>query len=466
MQISKFEIEGLFGDRDVTLPLEGNALLLVGPNGLGKSSVVNIFYYSISRQWKRLLDYNFERIHITINGDRWSLHRDELSGLVEIQKLLSSSPSRLAGLVEKLLRTNLLEEFVSERPPFSFAFRKRFGAILEMPASEVSAFHRHLANRLSDEDSLFSGVRAAVEEKLTNAVPSRVLYLPTYRRIEKDLRDIFPHFDERYRRIAGEVDALQAGRAGSSFLELVSFGMEDVRANVAKVTQGLRDYSLSQYNNLSASYLRDVIKGQATQYTARELNSLTDDDITKILNRVSEAALSADDKVTLRKKIKNIQNKKKNETDVNDRYLAHYFARLVAITSEISERESNIASFISVCNKYIEPSKSIVYDEVSFALKIVDDRERELDLSVLSSGEKQIVSLFSHMYLDDTREQIVVIDEPELSLSVPWQRMFLTDIMRTERTAFLLAVTHSPFVYDNELKPLAVDLRKLTTRKN
>jgi ABC-type transport system involved in cytochrome c biogenesis ATPase subunit len=326
----------------------------------------------------------------------------------------------------------------------------------------VPSFHRYVTQRLTEEGNLFSLNRAAVEEKLQAAVPSRVLYLPTYRRIEKDLRDIFPGVDERLRR--GETESFQAGRSGSHYIELVSFGMEDVRHVISKLMIELRAYSLAQYNNLSASYLRDVIKGEADNYVAKDINALDDNRITKILNRVSEIALSPEDKIVLRKKIKNIQNKKKGETEINDRYLAHYFARLVAITSDISAREASIAAFVSVCNQYLMPGKSIVYDEISFAVKIVDDRGRDLDLSVLSSGEKQIVSLFSHLFLDETRNQIVIIDEPELSLSVPWQRLFLPDILASDRASFLLAVTHSPFVYDNALKPRAMDLRKLTSR--
>lgn len=464
MDITEFEIEGLFGDRNVSLPLEGDALVLVGPNGLGKSSVVNIFYYAISRQWNRLLNYSFDRLHFTIGDEKVSLHRDEVSGLLEVQKLIGSGSGRVAMFVEKLIKADALVEFIHQRGPLSLSYRRRIAELLGMPRDEVSHFQRFLSQRLAEQETLFSVNRVAVEEKLQAAVPSRVLYLPTYRRIERDLRDIFPGFDERYRKTVGE-ETIQVGRSGTHYIELVSFGMEDVRHVINKLMGELRGYSLTQYNNLSANYLRDVIKGQADNYVAKDINSLDDNRITKILNRVSEVALSREDKAVLRRKIKNIQNKKKNETEINDRYLAHYFARLVAITLDISARETSIASFVQVCNQYLKPGKSIVYDEISFVVKIVDDRGRDLDLSVLSSGEKQIVSLFSHLYLDETRNQIVIIDEPELSLSVPWQRMFLPDILNSGRAGFLLAVTHSPFVYENALKPRAKDLRKMTTRR-
>lgn len=79
----------------------------------------------------------------------------------------------------------------------------------------------------------------------------------------------------------------------------------------------------------------------------------------------------------------------------------------------------------------------------------------EVKLSDLSSGEKQIVSLFSHLYLSEEKRFFVLIDEPELSLSVPWQRRFLKDIKEGDFCSGVVAVTHSPFIYDNDLREYA-----------
>lgn len=81
----------------------------------------------------------------------------------------------------------------------------------------------------------------------------------------------------------------------------------------------------------------------------------------------------------------------------------------------------------------------------------------------LSSGEKQIVSLFSHLTLDDDVSNYIVIDEPELSLSVDWQQRFLEDISQLSTCAFIGAVTHSPFIFENSLDPYTVDLLEHTT---
>jgi predicted ATP-dependent endonuclease of OLD family len=181
-----------------------------------------------------------------------------------------------------------------------------------------------------------------------------------------------------------------------------------------------------------------------------------------ILGRVSEQVLSLEDKELLRAKILGMKGKKRSQLEVNDLYLAHYFTRLMSASADISEQETEISAFVEVCNAYMLPGKQMVYDDTKFIVEIIDDRGKPIDLSVLSSGEKQVVSLFSHLYLDEAENQIVIIDEPELSLSVPWQKRFLTDILDSNHCSFIFSVTHSPFIYQNRLKNAAVDLRRKT----
>jgi hypothetical protein len=295
--------------------------------------------------------------------------------------------------------------------------------------------------------------------------PGRTLYLPTYRRIEKDLKEILPDLEDRIRSSSRHGHPFTLTRSSKHYIDLVSFGMEDVRANIDTKTRSLRDYSLEQFNTLSAHYLKDVIKGKADQYSLAQITNLDEAGLADILRRVSEQVLSGEDKTLLREKILSIKGKKKKEMEVNDLYLAHYFSLLVAVSADISSQETEVSAFVDVCNAYLSPSKQIKYDDTKFTVGIFENNHKPIDLSMLSSGEKQVVSLFSHLYLDDARNQIVIIDEPELSLSVPWQKRFLTDILDSAHCSFILSVTHSPFIYQNRLKGAAVDLRRHTSSR-
>ena len=39
-----------------------------------------------------------------------------------------------------------------------------------------------------------------------------------------------------------------------------------------------------------------------------------------------------------------------------------------------------------------------------------------------------------------------------------WQKTLLPDIINSGKCQFLLATTHSPFIFDNELEEITVDL--------
>ena len=120
-----------------------------------------------------------------------------------------------------------------------------------------------------------------------------------------------------------------------------------------------------------------------------------------------------------------------------------------------------IKIFRDVCNKYLV-NKEIFYDESNISIYIKSKiTEEKIDLKNLSSGEKQIISIFSRIYLSSEEKRFLVLfDEPELSLSMLWQKELLPDIVNSNKCNFLLAVTHSPFIFDNELDRYAVGLNE------
>ena len=104
----------------------------------------------------------------------------------------------------------------------------------------------------------------------------------------------------------------------------------------------------------------------------------------------------------------------------------------------------------------IVPEKSVRFDKVRLKVEIWHEAlQKSLPFGSLSSGEKQIVSVFARLLLDYERHFLILIDEPELSLSIEWQRRFLPDILQTQSCAQLIAITHSPFVFENALDHLA-----------
>ena len=76
----------------------------------------------------------------------------------------------------------------------------------------------------------------------------------------------------------------------------------------------------------------------------------------------------------------------------------------------------------------------------------------------LSSGEKQIIVMLAQLIFG-TKRQVFIIDEPELSLHLGWQEIFIKTLLNASpETQFILA-THSPTIIGNiENEKFCVDL--------
>lgn len=76
------------------------------------------------------------------------------------------------------------------------------------------------------------------------------------------------------------------------------------------------------------------------------------------------------------------------------------------------------------------------------------DDGQTLELDALSSGEQHELVLFYDLLFRVKPNTLVLIDEPELSLHVTWQKSFLPDLIKVvEATGYdVMLATHSPFI--------------------
>src|SRR5262249_3185438 len=141
----------------------------------------------------------------------------------------------------------------------------------------------------------------------------------------------------------------------------------------------------------------------------------------------------------------------------DDKVIAHFLIRLIELHENQKKKEKDVRDFVEVCNEYFAEldlsRKKVIYDDRNFKLFIRllngmplargEEEAENIKMGMLSFGEKQIVSLFAQIYLSESSSYFLIIDEPELSLSVPWQKRLLPDILRSKRCNGFVAVTHS-----------------------
>ncbi|HEY6331242.1 MAG TPA: AAA family ATPase [Blastocatellia bacterium] len=125
--------------------------------------------------------------------------------------------------------------------------------------------------------------------------------------------------------------------------------------------------------------------------------------------------------------------------EVLEPYVAGVKVRLDALEAtrrSVQTFLSNVNSFYT--NKHVEFN-------VSRGLSVLTEGGEPLPLDRLSSGETQLLLLFCNVLTAPERGYIFIIDEPELSLNVKWQRRLvkaLLDCAEGRSVQFILA-THS-----------------------
>lgn len=67
----------------------------------------------------------------------------------------------------------------------------------------------------------------------------------------------------------------------------------------------------------------------------------------------------------------------------------------------------------------------------------------------LSSGEKQILAILLTVLVEDNLPYVLLMDEPEVSLHVEWQKRLIDLIMELNPNVQVILTTHSPAVIMN-----------------
>jgi len=466
--LTRFAVVGLHNSVDIDIPIKDNTLILIGVNGLGKTTVINFIYYVLTEQWHRLLEYEFDAIEMCINEKELRVSRDDLKWKSRSQRLhqkklayFSSRSPYPRSIVAPILSHPLLRD---ERSFSQWSVDSLVGIIsreLSIPAGVVHSTISDLPAHWKDDTVVEpepEGLRA-LTEILDAGEAHEVLYLPTYRRIEQDLKSIFPTIsDEDLKRLTplGTASKVTGARC---YVELVKFGMEDVEGKLDAELESIQKHTREQLTSLTGSYLQDIIRSRADAVESTIHKNLTDEVVERVLGRVDENTLSNDDKLEVQNAIRRIRSAR-SAPAARDKYLTYFFYRLLDIFVDLYDREEAIRELARTCNRYFA-RKKVRYDDKDFVCRVEDDGGAKIEWKSLSSGEKQVASLFTHLHLSKRSAHFVLIDEPELSLSVRWQKIFLPDIADSDSCKLLIAVTHSPFIYANKLDKYAVDLSKL-----
>lgn len=436
--IKSFKIKNLFWDRDISINFKDSIKIVIWENGIWKTTILNILYYCLSNKPNKLKWFEFDEIIITfLDWEKAVLKKNDLTKESSFEsinwksRILSDFEEQLdddlkdyiSDKLEYWIAEDTFFEYLSEQNPWLRNLIKRYPSTLSF-----SNIKHYFEKNYSKELRQF---QLTIKNKLKNI---EVLYFPTYRRIEEELVNLWINI-ENWKQI------------NKDNWRLIQFWMNDVIEKFEQIKTEIDILSSKWFTEISSEILSQLISGEINIWTER-LQNINEKDIDIILWRVWEK-LNKADKLRIRESVLNSwTNNLANEKPL----LLYFLDKLIRIYENQTSIDNSIFDFVEKCNKYLVFSnKSIVYkpSEVEFYFIWRDWEEKNLKniLGKLSSWEKQIISLFSKIYLSKSSKFIVLFDEPELSLSIYWQKLLLPDILDSKKCDLLLAVTHSPFIF-------------------
>ncbi len=348
MKISEIKITKLFGLDTFTIKeeqIKDNKLILVSENGGGKSTILKIVYYFLSKQWNELAKINFEKIEVTIDEQKYEYKKSDYKKI------------KIDKIIENVISS---DDFIMNRKIYKKIFHNIKFEDLNKLKEDKNLFDRNEQDEQIILIRNFEIIITTIFEKINedfgeiyNFQTIPLLYLPTYRRTESDFHDVF--YDPEKILWA---QLKKANKTDENIIELSEYGIDDI-------------------NEIIYIYLKKLSKATSS------------------------------------KKIK-----------------------LIAIIND----------YITVCQKYLEETKNISYNETLNKIEFkLNKNDNKIEVKDLSAGEKQIISIFSYLYLIE-KIYFIIFDEPELSISIFWQEELLEDIEKSNNLGFVVA-THSPYIF-------------------
>lgn len=94
-----------------------------------------------------------------------------------------------------------------------------------------------------------------------------------------------------------------------------------------------------------------------------------------------------------------------------------------------------------VDNLFSETNKKVNRDKNELEFLLGD---KEINAYQLSSGEKQLLVILLTVLVQDNKPSILLMDEPEISLHIEWQRKLIKYIRELNPNVQIIIATHSP----------------------
>jgi len=409
LNISHIDIEDLFGTYTYSIPMDSmdisKLLILYGSNGAGKTTILQMIFNLLSSENNQghkseLANTKFKKIAITLsNGYKISaFRRDSLLGAYYLSLMQENNYTK-----------EVFCETIKEEGRFiirdGLANSDDVNIFLDMLSKMNLSIHY-----LSDDRKIKSNISMILDENADrvsiSSLPIELLRKMERGRIEESfsLSDTFlevavNRVESWFRHQSVVANSIGQDSINSIYIELIEKLLENSSEifpiNSPKNNKKVILDSLSKLEKRNKEFLKYKL--------TRNLNL---DKLINIINNTSDT------------KIKLIENT-----------LTPYIDGLNKKLNAIEETKNIIEIFITTLNDFYY-GKEISFN-IEDGLKIISqyNNNEPLTITMLSSGEKQLLLLFCNIITAREQASIFIIDEPELSLNVVWQRKLVNALL-------------------------------------
>lgn len=126
------------------------------------------------------------------------------------------------------------------------------------------------------------------------------------------------------------------------------------------------------------------------------------------------------------------------------------------------KKESKIKHFESLLNDFFScTEKEVSRDERSF-LAFKNKNDEIITWKDLSKGEKNLLGLFLLAFLSSDKNTLFILDEPDLSLHIEWQRKLIEILLQLAPESQFIIATHSPAMFLNDCEFDVINMKDIT----
>lgn len=459
MNVRSITIVKLYGYFDKKVTFNKDINLLVGINGSGKTSVLNLLAWVLTPSIPHLCVTEFERIELEfefegeeytsiVTQDTKTLYytvenRTNEKNYNPLKVVLRVPPKQLINNEEH--RHRALHHYVNLNPDLSEAETWHFLTTL-LPKPVTIGLDR---TKFEGVQPLSSYVSPYDIENLM--IPVEVASQTGENSPLKNVKEVANNAYSIYRNKVEELnESLHNSLFMSAFDEITSSSIDELET-IERISQAQID---SLHDRVTQFILENesADRGKLAKARMGKERFLRQQESVKKVNNYF-------------KHLKSIMRvaQKSSESKPTLLYLANVsqFKKIKTLIAEFEKFDQKSRDYYSEIKLYLDTVNEFFKDSskrLSFNRSLtklvyhVLDKDgkpisRNRDIVNLSSGEKQILILFTYLKFNEKRRTLFIIDEPELSLHPKWQEEFLNAVstLMVKNTQLILA-THSPTI--------------------